>query len=210
VTHAELLLPPQTSRHAQAAAVMSLDTDQSLMGTVHLHRSPANTGHLLQRSLEQAERGELLAHPLIDADQLDWQGQDRRQLKRINQLIQACLSDASVGIGKPEPLRENLAGGWSLPARGLAWVSLISQSLLIRGSQRGANQSRTDGLRSSRLSKATTTLGPRPTIGTNLDLDQIAFPHAGLSLACRHTFSAPRLRPPTPDKWPQRALAWPH
>jgi hypothetical protein len=157
VTHAELLLPPQTSRHAQAAAVMSLDTDQSLMGTVHLHRSPANTGHHLQRSLEQAERGELLAHPLIElieADQLDWQGQDHRQLKRINQLIQAYLSDASVGIGKPEPLRENLAGGWSLPARGLAWVSLISQSLLIRGSQRGANQSRTDGLLTFPASKS--------------------------------------------------------
>jgi toxin YoeB len=40
-------------------------------------------------------------------------GQDRRQLKRINQLIQACLGDAFVGIGKPEPLRETLAGCWS-------------------------------------------------------------------------------------------------
>ena len=39
--------------------------------------------------------------------------QDRRQLKRINQLIQACLRDAFVGIGKPEPLRENLSGCWS-------------------------------------------------------------------------------------------------
>lgn len=31
-------------------------------------------------------------------DYLYWQGQDRRQLKRINQLIQACLRDAFVGI----------------------------------------------------------------------------------------------------------------
>lgn len=46
-------------------------------------------------------------------DYLCWQGQDRRQLKRINQLIQACLRDAFVGIGKPEPLRENLSGCWS-------------------------------------------------------------------------------------------------
>ena len=38
--------------------------------TVHLLRSPANAAHL-QRSLEQAERGELLDHSLIDADQLD-------------------------------------------------------------------------------------------------------------------------------------------
>jgi antitoxin YefM len=49
---------------------MSLDTYNSLMETVHLLRSPANAAHL-QRSMEQAERGELLAHPLIDTDRLD-------------------------------------------------------------------------------------------------------------------------------------------
>jgi antitoxin YefM len=46
---------------------MSLDTYNSLMETVHLLRSPANAAHL-QRSLEQADRGELLEHPLINAD----------------------------------------------------------------------------------------------------------------------------------------------
>jgi len=46
-------------------------------------------------------------------DVLHWQSQDRRQLRRINQLIQACLRDPFAGIGKPEPLRENLAGCWS-------------------------------------------------------------------------------------------------
>ncbi len=46
-------------------------------------------------------------------DYLQWQGQDRRQLRRINQLIQACLRDPFTGIGKPESLRENLAGCWS-------------------------------------------------------------------------------------------------
>jgi toxin YoeB len=46
-------------------------------------------------------------------DYLHWQSQDRRQLRRINQLIQACLRDPFDGIGKPEPLRENLAGCWS-------------------------------------------------------------------------------------------------
>lgn len=55
---------------AQGAVVLSLDTYNSLMETVHLLRSPANAAHL-QRSLEQAERGELLAHPLSDADPLD-------------------------------------------------------------------------------------------------------------------------------------------
>ena len=59
-----------TRRHAKGAVVMSLDTYNSLMETVHLLRSPANAAHL-QRSLEQAERGELLAPPLIDTHQID-------------------------------------------------------------------------------------------------------------------------------------------
>ncbi len=46
-------------------------------------------------------------------DYLYWQGQDRKQLRRINQLIQACLRDPFQGIGKPEPLRENLSDCWS-------------------------------------------------------------------------------------------------
>ncbi len=46
-------------------------------------------------------------------DYVYWQSQDRRQLRRINQLIEACLRDPFDGIGKPEPLRENLAGCWS-------------------------------------------------------------------------------------------------
>lgn len=42
-----------------------------------------------------------------------WQKQDRKTLKRINSLIQDCLHQPLTGIGKPEPLRENLAGFWS-------------------------------------------------------------------------------------------------
>jgi antitoxin YefM len=56
-----------TRRHAKGAVVMSLDTYNSLMETVHLLRSPANAAHL-QRSLEQADRGQLLSHGLIDPD----------------------------------------------------------------------------------------------------------------------------------------------
>jgi antitoxin YefM len=59
-----------TRRHAKGAVVMSLDTYNSLMETVHLLRSPANAAHL-QRSLEQAGRGELLSHGLIDPDPAD-------------------------------------------------------------------------------------------------------------------------------------------
>jgi toxin YoeB len=43
-------------------------------------------------------------------DYLYWQSQDKKTLKRINQLIQDTLSNPFEGIGKPEPLRENLSG----------------------------------------------------------------------------------------------------
>ena len=51
--------------------------------------------------------------PAAWEDYLYWQGQDRKQLRRINLLIQACLRDPFLGIGKPELLRENLSGRWS-------------------------------------------------------------------------------------------------
>lgn len=47
------------------------------------------------------------------SDYLYWQRQDRKTLKRINALIDAVSRDPFRGIGKPEPLRENLAGFWS-------------------------------------------------------------------------------------------------
>ena len=46
-------------------------------------------------------------------DYLYWQTQDRKTLKRINALIQDALRNPFEGIGKPEALRENLAGFWS-------------------------------------------------------------------------------------------------
>ncbi|NEQ68729.1 MAG: Txe/YoeB family addiction module toxin [Symploca sp. SIO2D2] len=46
-------------------------------------------------------------------DYLYWQSQDKKTLKRINRLIQDTLSDPFAGIGKPEPLKENLSGLWS-------------------------------------------------------------------------------------------------
>lgn len=47
------------------------------------------------------------------SDYVWWQGQDRKTLKRINLLIQDCMRSPFEGIGKPEPLRENLSGFWS-------------------------------------------------------------------------------------------------
>jgi toxin YoeB len=47
------------------------------------------------------------------SDYLYWQGQDRKTLRRINALIEDTLRHPFEGVGKPEPLRENLAGLWS-------------------------------------------------------------------------------------------------
>jgi toxin YoeB len=42
-----------------------------------------------------------------------WQGQDKKTLKRINQLIKDTQRTPFEGIGKPEPLKANLTGFWS-------------------------------------------------------------------------------------------------
>lgn len=47
------------------------------------------------------------------SDYLYWQAQDRKTLERINRLIDDTRCDPFVGIGKPEPLRDNLSGFWS-------------------------------------------------------------------------------------------------
>jgi toxin YoeB len=55
----------------------------------------------------------LLWTPAAWEDNVYWQGQDRKTLKRINALIQDTMRHPFEGLGKPEPLRENLAGFWS-------------------------------------------------------------------------------------------------
>jgi len=46
-------------------------------------------------------------------DYIYWQTQDKKTLKRINKLISGTMRQPFEGIGKPEPLRENLSGFWS-------------------------------------------------------------------------------------------------
>lgn len=46
-------------------------------------------------------------------DYLYWQRVDRQVLKRINQLIMDIQRNGHDGIGKPEPLRQDLSGWWS-------------------------------------------------------------------------------------------------
>ncbi len=46
-------------------------------------------------------------------DYLYWQAQDKKILKRINDLIKETERSPHEGIGKPEPLKHSLAGYWS-------------------------------------------------------------------------------------------------
>lgn len=46
-------------------------------------------------------------------DYLWWQIQDRKVLKRINNLIQDIIRNGNDGIGKPEPLKHGFHGYWS-------------------------------------------------------------------------------------------------
>ena len=46
-------------------------------------------------------------------DYLYWQTQDKRTLKRINQLLRDILRNGYDGIGKPEHLKGDLSGLWS-------------------------------------------------------------------------------------------------
>jgi len=46
-------------------------------------------------------------------DYVWWQQQDRKLLKRINQLIRDIERNGNEGIGKPEPLKHGFHGFWS-------------------------------------------------------------------------------------------------
>ena len=46
-------------------------------------------------------------------DYLFWQQNDKQVLRKINQLIRDIQRDPIAGLGKPEPLKHNLAGFWS-------------------------------------------------------------------------------------------------
>ena len=53
-------------RDSPDAVVMSLDTFNRLMETVHLLKTPANAAHLA-RSIEQYRQGKLIQQGLVDA-----------------------------------------------------------------------------------------------------------------------------------------------
>lgn len=55
----------------------------------------------------------LLFTPTAWDEYLWYQSNDRPLLKRVNQLLADITRNGNEGIGKPEPLRGELAGFWS-------------------------------------------------------------------------------------------------
>ncbi len=47
------------------------------------------------------------------SDYLYWRRNDKRMLRRINELIRDTMRSPFDGIGKPEPLKHRLQGCWS-------------------------------------------------------------------------------------------------
>ena len=47
-------------------------------------------------------------------DYVSWQAEDKKTIKRINKLIKDIERNGYNGIGKPEPLKGNLSGWWSV------------------------------------------------------------------------------------------------
>lgn len=45
---------------------------------------------------------------------LEWQARDKRTLKKINSILTDISRNGYQCIGKPEPLRGNLSGFWSV------------------------------------------------------------------------------------------------
>jgi toxin YoeB len=46
-------------------------------------------------------------------DYISWQSEDKKMLKKINELIKDIQRTPYTGLGKPEPLKYDLAGFWS-------------------------------------------------------------------------------------------------
>ena len=52
-------------------------------------------------------------HPEFLQDLRFWVRNDRRTALRVLDIVEATLRDPFAGIGKPEPLKFELAGAWS-------------------------------------------------------------------------------------------------
>jgi toxin YoeB len=67
--------------------------------------------------METVKRGNLLMNKVFTDiawnHYLYWQMEDKRILKKINELIRDIERNWNTGLGKPEPLKHELSGYWS-------------------------------------------------------------------------------------------------
>ena len=63
--------------------------------------------------MTRSQRREAVLDPQFVEDLTFWTRTDRRQALRILKLVEATVRDPFEGVGKPEPLRRNLARRWS-------------------------------------------------------------------------------------------------
>ena len=63
--------------------------------------------------MTRRKRREAVFDPSFLEDLTYWTRTDRKLALRILKLVEAILRDPFAGIGKPEPLRGELAGRWS-------------------------------------------------------------------------------------------------
>jgi toxin YoeB len=55
-----------------------------------------------------------LWHDMAWDDYIYWQNEDKKTLRRINKLLQDIERNGYNGVGKPEPLKHDLQGFWSV------------------------------------------------------------------------------------------------
>jgi toxin YoeB len=68
------------------------------------------------------------------ADYVYWQTEDRKTLKKINDLIRDIKRSPYEGMGKPEPLKHQLQGYWSRridPEHRLVYQAEGNKTLII-------------------------------------------------------------------------------
>ena len=56
----------------------------------------------------------ILWHTQAWQEYLDWQQKDKKVLRKINALVKDILRNGYDCIGKPEPLKGNFSGFWSV------------------------------------------------------------------------------------------------
>jgi len=110
-----------TRQRGENVVMIAASEWAAMKETLHPLASPANARHLLE-GIARLDAGGGEEHDrtvkvTFDraawADHLAWAAHDPKGLARINTPVEECRRTSFTGTGKPEPLRQSLAGWWS-------------------------------------------------------------------------------------------------